>query len=426
MMFGFINSRIVLPASKIAEDEFRFILKHELVHYRRKDLYYKFAVLIATAVHWFNPFVYLMARVISEQCELSCDAEIIRDADADTRLKYSEAIIGAVPHKSRLKTILSTNFYGGKKGMKKRISSIMDTGSKKTGIAIIFIMLIATLCTGFAFAGNRIVLDNYDNQNANFSGMTEPGSSDTKDGITVSVESVYGGNDTAFVKLKVETDEIVFDDNFEYNFGLWGIDFSFNFADSGKNLINGGGTSIPAAQELWSEHIRYYDIKLTVRYGEWADSDEQADFLVGDGQKRVISLEHFGYINEKHEWVNLSESEWRLIFSYDTDDKNIDVIFAPFMFYGKALTGDDRLAQMTSVRLNKYGMECKYSAYEIQEALDFTADVIMKDGAKIPLIKNSMGCAADLEGFMTFKTSSALNLDEIAYIQIGDEIIDVN
>jgi hypothetical protein len=57
-------------------------------------------------------------------------------------------------YQSKLKTALSTNFYGGKKGMKNRISSIMDAGKKKVGAAIVCMALITTVGTGFAFAAN--------------------------------------------------------------------------------------------------------------------------------------------------------------------------------------------------------------------------------------------------------------------------------
>ena len=154
MMIGFVTPRILLPKADIAQDELHFILKHELFHYKRKDLWYKCLVLIATAIHWFNPVIYLMAKAINIQCELSCDAEIVGNADADTRQHYSETIIGIVRYQSKLKTALSTNFYGGKKGMKNRIFSIMDMSRKKTGIAIICGVLLVTLGTGFVFAAN--------------------------------------------------------------------------------------------------------------------------------------------------------------------------------------------------------------------------------------------------------------------------------
>lgn len=71
MMVGFISPRILLPKADFSEDELCFILKHELIHYRRGDLWYKCLVLAATAVHWFNPIVYMMAKAIDIQCELS-------------------------------------------------------------------------------------------------------------------------------------------------------------------------------------------------------------------------------------------------------------------------------------------------------------------------------------------------------------------
>jgi|GEM_PF-4911292 len=148
MMLGFITPRILLPKADFTESELRFILRHELVHYTRKDLHYKCLVLLASAIHWFNPVVYVMARAINVQCEMSCDAETMKNEDADSRQNYSKTIITV----AKMQTALSTNFYGGKKGMKKRITSIMDTRKKKMGAAIFCAVLVVTLGAGFLFA----------------------------------------------------------------------------------------------------------------------------------------------------------------------------------------------------------------------------------------------------------------------------------
>jgi beta-lactamase regulating signal transducer with metallopeptidase domain len=121
MMIGLLKPRILLPSVELAQDELSFILRHERVHYKRKDLLYKYLVLFATAVHWFNPVEYLVAKAIKALCEMSCDAEVIGRADMDTRQSYSETIIGVVRCQTRLCTALSTNFYGGKKGMKPKL-----------------------------------------------------------------------------------------------------------------------------------------------------------------------------------------------------------------------------------------------------------------------------------------------------------------
>lgn len=181
MMIGFASPRILLPKADFTKDELHFILKHELVHYKRKDLWYKCLVLIATAIHWFNPIVYLMAKAIDIQCELSCDEEVVRSTDGNIRQQYSETIIGVVKYQSKLKTALSTNFYGGKKGMKKRIFSIMDTSKKKAGFVIVCGALIITMGTSFAFAAKAETQD-----------QPEIIKEDVKEDITISPDFSYG------------------------------------------------------------------------------------------------------------------------------------------------------------------------------------------------------------------------------------------
>ena len=156
MLTGLRNPRILLPAADLAPDSLSFVLTHELVHHKRKDLYYKCLILIATAIHWFNPIVYLMAKTIDVQCELSCDAEVVKSADPGTRHHYSKTIIDLVKYKSSLKTSLSTNFYGGRKCMKNRIQLIMDTGKKRTGIAVLLVAILIIAGTGFtSFSNSR-------------------------------------------------------------------------------------------------------------------------------------------------------------------------------------------------------------------------------------------------------------------------------
>lgn len=152
MMTGFAKPRILLPAADFTTEELRLILRHELVHYKRKDLLYKSLVLLANAIHWFNPIVYLMTQAVDCQCELSCDEEVVRGTGADTRQYYCETIIGVIRYQSKQKTALSTFFYRGKKGMKERIFSIMDMNKKKTGLSILCGVLTLTLGMSFTLA----------------------------------------------------------------------------------------------------------------------------------------------------------------------------------------------------------------------------------------------------------------------------------
>jgi beta-lactamase regulating signal transducer with metallopeptidase domain len=107
-------------------------------------------ILTATSFHWFNPVVYLMAKAAAEQCEISCDALVLHNADHQQRIQYGEIIITVARNGAKLRTALSSNFYGGKKGLKNRISSIMDLKGKKNGVYILCVALVGIIWIGSA------------------------------------------------------------------------------------------------------------------------------------------------------------------------------------------------------------------------------------------------------------------------------------
>jgi hypothetical protein len=114
-------------------------------------------VLLATAIHWFNPVVYLAARAIGSECEASCDAAVVKNAGPAARQRYCGIIINAAKPRLKSTTVLSTTFYEGKNGVKKRISSIMDTGKKRVGgLAVCAALLLCTFIVSAAVSAGAI------------------------------------------------------------------------------------------------------------------------------------------------------------------------------------------------------------------------------------------------------------------------------
>lgn len=114
-----------------------------------------------------------MAKSAAVQCEISCDALVLQGADFQQRKQYGETIIGVVRNGAKLRTALSTNFYGGKKGMKTRISSIMDTKRKKAGVAVFCVVLVGIIMSGATLAAAANDGQNMTNYNVNYNGATE-------------------------------------------------------------------------------------------------------------------------------------------------------------------------------------------------------------------------------------------------------------
>lgn len=93
VMTGFFRPKIILPDKKIAADNLTYVFTHELLHYKRKDMFYKWFVQIALCVHWFNPFLYLLAKEINRTCELSCDELVISRMDDKAKAAYGDALL---------------------------------------------------------------------------------------------------------------------------------------------------------------------------------------------------------------------------------------------------------------------------------------------------------------------------------------------
>ncbi|MEA4962215.1 M56 family metallopeptidase [Lutispora sp.] len=77
MMMGFLKPLLFLPHEDYTDEELDLILRHELVHLKRHDTGYKLLLLFANAVHWFNPFVWLMMREAECEIEIYCDETVV-------------------------------------------------------------------------------------------------------------------------------------------------------------------------------------------------------------------------------------------------------------------------------------------------------------------------------------------------------------
>lgn len=152
MLMGLFRPCLVLPKENPGEQALRFILCHELTHYRRRDLWYKMAVLTANAVHWFNPLVYLLRREASQDMELTCDALVVAGAGPETRRAYSETLLASVHRQKGLwgRSALSTHFYGGAEVMKERFRNILGKRGRKWGGVLLALTLLATAASACA------------------------------------------------------------------------------------------------------------------------------------------------------------------------------------------------------------------------------------------------------------------------------------
>jgi bla regulator protein BlaR1 len=155
MLMKLLHPVILLPYICFPAEELSLVLKHELVHFKRKDLWWKGALILAVSLNWFNPAVRLFARVFTSICEESCDEMVTEKMGADLCARYARMIVSVADEKSKLNTVFSTYFYGGKESMKSRVFLIMNSGQRRFSVALIVFFAMLTVCTGTVFAASE-------------------------------------------------------------------------------------------------------------------------------------------------------------------------------------------------------------------------------------------------------------------------------
>jgi len=145
MIIGFAQPRLILPHEQYSEQELHFIIKHELLHLRRRDHWYKLLLVLSAGMHWFNPLAHLMAREANAQLELACDEEVINGTDLAYRRQYGEAILAGLHRQHSCRAVLPTQLHGGVQTMKRRFDVIMSREQKKNGLAAFGLITLLVL-----------------------------------------------------------------------------------------------------------------------------------------------------------------------------------------------------------------------------------------------------------------------------------------
>ena len=145
MLCGLFHPVILLPRCDLTPKQLQLVLQHELLHHCRHDLWWRVPLLLARALHWYNPLVHFAAHQTSQACELACDEQVVAGKDRQERRFYGETILALARQSCRRQTTLATSFYDSKSCLKERLQRMMDMKKKKNGAFLLILLLGASL-----------------------------------------------------------------------------------------------------------------------------------------------------------------------------------------------------------------------------------------------------------------------------------------
>jgi bla regulator protein BlaR1 len=128
LTFGLFKTYVVLPVhfeKWLTTNEMKYILLHELNHYKHKDILTNYLIVFYQILYWFQPLVWIGFREMKLDREVACDSAVLHSLDKHGYVEYGNTLINFVDNISKQKYITLTHpLNGAKKQVKQRIESI--------------------------------------------------------------------------------------------------------------------------------------------------------------------------------------------------------------------------------------------------------------------------------------------------------------
>lgn len=147
-LINILSSKIIIPNKNYDNRQLKWIFRHELTHFKRKDNLLKLLLMIACAIHWFNPLIIILKVYFDEQCEFSCDEKVLKKSNINDIKEYALVLVNTLRYRNTLKsTMLYSQFNTNQIDLiKRRVEGMMNLKKRKKGTLItIFLCGISAL-----------------------------------------------------------------------------------------------------------------------------------------------------------------------------------------------------------------------------------------------------------------------------------------
>lgn len=143
-----VSPKMILPcdmAAALSAERLSFAVKHELMHYKRKDHILSILLRVLEAIYWFNPVVLLMGRFMTADMETACDSMVVRTLGPQGRKLYALTLVDMFSQKKKPQFLLGMALDNTGKIAEKRIRGVFMRDKSRRSVRVIAAVLSAAL-----------------------------------------------------------------------------------------------------------------------------------------------------------------------------------------------------------------------------------------------------------------------------------------
>lgn len=158
MIVGIFKAKIYLPNIEFSDEELKYILLHELNHFKHRDILKKLLISLLSIIFWWNPFTYIFARDFNQILEVQCDLRTTLKLKEDSKILYLDSIRKVLKENSNIKINNLTPALAGDGSdfnLKQRFYLVLDYRYKNKRLnlynIVLCVMSLALLIISYLF-----------------------------------------------------------------------------------------------------------------------------------------------------------------------------------------------------------------------------------------------------------------------------------
>lgn len=149
---GIFRPMLILPKTELSEEQLHNILRHEMTHFKRHDILYKWFAEFVKCIHWFNPVVWYVSKQIAAECEISCDMSVTKNMSGSEEMSYVSTILSLLPTGKSKQLPLTTQMASSKKFLKRRFIMIKNKKTTSRFMSVLSAVIAVIMLSTTVFA----------------------------------------------------------------------------------------------------------------------------------------------------------------------------------------------------------------------------------------------------------------------------------
>ena len=314
---GIFRPMLILPKTELSGEQLDNILRHEMTHFKRHDILYKWFAELVKCVHWFNPTSWYVSKQIASECEISCDMSVTKNMSGSEEMSYISTILSLLPTGKSKQLPLTTQMASSKKFLKRRFVMIKNKKTTSRFMSVLSAVIAVVMLSTTVFASgllSDLTTDNYTIEILN-------------NGEKIEFKNKpFIENGEVYVPLRETLEKLGFDknnSNIVWKDGKVGLSLVQTNGNAGAYCIKIGHHGVWCSQEstVLDDTALDYIIDNSRGYIDLANSVPH----ILKNSFTYISIEYFDYI--VYRFLNVRDENKKLYeLTYSVYDKNGNII----------------------------------------------------------------------------------------------------